>query len=81
MLTACASGTTPTQAPLLRTDATPQVAAALMEPCPPLPSAEDGKLGTLLKNHTEVALAYKACAQGKDDLSNAVRTQPGISVK
>lgn len=69
------------QAPTLRTDATPQVAEALMQPCPSLPQAESGTLDVLLKNHTDVALAYKACAQGKVDLSNAIRTQPGISIK
>lgn len=78
MLTACASGTQPTP---VQNKATPEVSAALMTDCAPLPVAVDGTLSTLLQNHTDVAFAYAAVCKSKSDLSNAIKAQPGISVK
>lgn len=68
-------------AKLLASEAVPEVSATLMQPCPDLPPASDGTLPVLLQNHTDVALLYAGCKKGKDDLSNAIKAQPGISIK
>lgn len=72
MLTACATGTPPTVvAPTLTLK--PVVPEALTLRCDPLPKAEDGKLGTLLKNHVETARLYHLCAQRHGDLVGVLR--------
>lgn len=55
MLTACASGPVPMQAPKLLPPATH------LEPCPPLSPPESGALTDLLTNHILTAKAYHQC--------------------
>ena len=51
----------------------PVIPEALTLRCDPLPQAEDGKLGTLLKNHVETARLYHLCAQRHEGLVGVVR--------
>ena len=51
----------------------PVVPEALTLRCDPLPMAEDGRLGTLLKNHVETARLYHLCAQRHEGLVGVVR--------
>lgn len=55
MMTACASGVPPTQAPTL----TPPEEELAM--CPALPQPASGKLTDLLANHIATAEAYHQC--------------------
>ena len=55
----------------------PVVPEALTLRCDPLPMAEDGRLGTLLKNHVETARLYHLCAQRHGDLVEVVRSTQG----
>lgn len=51
----------------------PVIPEAFLVRCDPLPMAEDGKLGTLLKNHVETARLYHLCAQRHEGLVGVVR--------
>ena len=55
MLTACASGTPPTQAEPRH------CAAALRAECPEPPPAESGSLADLFRNHIQEAEMHKLC--------------------
>lgn len=55
----------------------PHVPEVLLQLCPALPEAKDGKLGTLLQNHIETARAYHLCAGRHRDLVDVVRAQGG----
>lgn len=58
----------------------PVIPEALTLRCDPLPKAEDGKLGTLLKNHVETARLYHLCAQRHDGLVGVVRDALGDGI-
>ncbi len=58
----------------------PVIPEALTVRCDPLPKAEDGKLGTLLKNHVETARLYHLCAQRHDGLVGVVRDALGHGI-
>ena len=51
----------------------PVIPEAFLVRCDPLPNAQGGKLGDLLKNHVEVARLYHLCAQRHGDLVEVVR--------
>lgn len=53
--------------------ARPVIPEAFLVRCDPLPDAQGGKLGDLLKNHVEVARLYHLCAQRHGDLVDVVR--------
>lgn len=55
----------------------PVIPEALTLRCDPLPQAEDGKLGTLLKNHVETARLYHLCAQRHEGLVQVIRGAKG----
>ena len=58
----------------------PVIPEALTVRCDPLPKAEDGKLGTLLKNHVETARLYHLCAQRHEGLVGVVRGALGHGI-
>lgn len=53
----------------------PIVPESLMLECDDLPTAEDGKLATLLQNHVDVARLYHLCVQRHADLVGVLRAQ------
>ena len=58
---------------MVQHQARPIIPEALLIPCPALPDAKDGKLGTLLQNHVEVVHAYHTCARRHGDLADVAR--------
>lgn len=81
MLMASGCGMTPTAvrvpsaAMLALEQPPPEIDAALMTACPPLPPASDGTLPALTRNHLAITEIYHACAQGKAALVKAVATR------
>jgi hypothetical protein len=54
----------------------------MLAKCPPLPLASDGRLGTLLENHVEVAKAYNQdCAPNHNALVDLLAKQYGVNGK
>lgn len=53
----------------------PQVEAALLQPCPNLPLAPDGKLPTLTRNHKQVAALYHDCQARQGKLTETVKVR------
>lgn len=82
-LTSCARGTMATRptipAELLALlTPIPTVDQSLTGPCPPLPTAADDRVPTLLRNHAQTSALYHACASRHAGLSAASRERERI---